>query len=90
MNEDDRSFDSAPAEPVLPMLCQLLRAENARGTIEGGKSPWLLLDPSTSVHWCLCTMANHEPDDEVAHSDRCREGRGCFTQSYPDVDLDLS
>lgn len=61
-----------------PVICRLLRAKNGYGTMEGGENPWLLVDSSTSVYWCLCTMLAYGPDDGLAHSDLCRSARACF------------
>ncbi len=63
---------------VLPTICRFLRAKTGYGTLEGGENPWLLLDTSTVVYWCLQTTASYGPDDGLAHSDICRERRGCF------------
>lgn len=64
-----------------PTICRFLRAKTGYGTTEGGENPWLLLDTSTAIHWCLCTTAPYGPDDGLAHSDLCREGRSCFRRS---------
>lgn len=62
----------------VPVICRFLRAKTDYGTLEGGENGWHLIDSSTTVYWCLCTMNASGPDDSFAHSDFCRERRICF------------
>jgi hypothetical protein len=87
MNEPMNLSSSSEA---LPAICRFLRAKTGYGTLEGGENPWLLLDTSTAVHWCLCTMTSCGPDDEFAHSDVCHEGRGCFMPPRKNVEENIA
>jgi hypothetical protein len=57
-------------------VCRHLRSKTpGDGDIDAGWEEGL---HSNASHWCLATMDAVGPDDQVAHAQDCRYGRGCF------------
>jgi hypothetical protein len=81
----DNNDGSTPA--ARPKVCCLLRTKTAFGSYmmdsdddaEGEGVPgWQTGNSTTAVFWCLKTMDNCGPDDDLAHAKTCRPGRACF------------
>ena len=65
-------------EPVRTKFCRFLRARNPYGRLEGGDNPWLLVDDSSTVCWCLKSSGGAGPDNGPVAPDRCVPGRKCY------------
>lgn len=65
-------------ETEAPEVCACLRTKTAFGSLAGAPHRWQEGKSSTAVYWCLATMANSGPDDDVAHPQRCRAARKCY------------
>jgi len=59
-------------------LCTCLRTKTAFGSLVGAIHGWQQGKSTTAVYWCLATMGNSGPDDQIAHPHHCRQGRACF------------
>ncbi|MGO9059307.1 MAG: hypothetical protein ACLQU2_18260 [Candidatus Binataceae bacterium] len=60
------------------VVCRLLRTKRAFGSSDDPANPWHQSRSTTSAYWCLETMEPAGLDDQIAHPDLCRQGRGCF------------
>jgi len=59
-------------------VCRMLRTKTFFGTYTSTGEDWETGDSTTAVYWCLQTMGTAGPDDQLAHPDTCRGGRGCY------------
>lgn len=59
-------------------ICKYLRARNPYGMMEGGESPWLLLDDANTICWCIKSAGGAGPDDGLVSTSSCTEGRSCY------------
>lgn len=59
-------------------VCERLRTKTAFGSLAGSTHRWQEGKSTTAVYWCLATMTNSGPDDQVVHPRLCRGERGCF------------
>jgi hypothetical protein len=66
------------AETEAPEVCACLRTKTAFGSLAGAPHRWQHGKSSTAVYWCLATMANCGPDENVAHPQHCRGSRSCY------------
>ncbi|TLP81760.1 hypothetical protein ES765_03500 [Maribacter sp. ACAM166] len=58
-------------------ICKFLRARNPYGMMEGGDSPWLLLDDANTICWCITSAGAVGPDNGLVSPKYCRKGRSC-------------
>ena len=65
-------------ETEAPEVCSCLRTKTAFGSLAGQSHAWQEGKSTTAVYWCLTTMGNSGPDDQVAHPHKCRSGRVCY------------
>lgn len=66
------------AEIEAPEVCGCLRTKTAFGSLTGAPHRWQQGKSSTAVYWCLATMTNCGPDENVAHPQHCRATRSCY------------
>ena len=64
-------------------ICKFLRARNPYGMMEGGDSPWLLLDDANTICWCI-TSSGVGPDNGLVSPTNCTERRDCFVSQDAD------
>lgn len=60
-------------------ICKSLRARNPYGMMEGGDSPWLLLDDANTICWCIDATGGVGPDNGLVSTSGCNKSRSCFT-----------
>ena len=65
-------------ETEAPEVCACLRTKTAFGSLAGAPHRWQQGKSSTAVYWCLATMTNSGPDENVAHPQRCLASRSCY------------
>lgn len=79
--EENSAVVPLPLHPEMtgqpPTVCQLLRS---RGGVDDQFDgiDWQYGHSMTAAYWCLATMESVGPDEQFAHAQQCREGRGCF------------
>src|SRR5437868_1958520 len=58
-------------QPVVPVVCRLLRTKTAFGSFaDTGAAPWQAGESTTAVFWCLATMQTAGPDHGLGDSPR--------------------
>ena len=62
-------------------MCSFLRARNPYGMMEGGDSPWLLLDDANTICWCIKAAGGVGPDNGLVSPSGCNETRSCFVSN---------
>jgi hypothetical protein len=62
-------------------MCKFLRARNPFGMMEGGDSPWLLLDDANTICWCINASGGVGPDNGLVSASGCNETRSCFVSN---------
>ena len=65
-------------ETEAPEVCACLRTKTAFGSLAGAPHRCQQGKSNTAVYWCLATMTNSGPDDNVAHPQQCRTHRTCY------------
>ena len=49
-------------------VCTCLRTKTAFGSLVGSTHGWQQGKSTTAVYWCLVTMGNSGPDDQIVHA----------------------
>jgi len=63
-----------------PAVCSCLRTKTAFGSLAGSHRAWQQGKSTTAVYWCLATIGNSGPDEQIAHPQKCRAGRECYRE----------